>query len=58
MAARVIYSPITPPRKLDAAERARTVWAPGLQTGGMGVNRVAVAVLGDRICRDHSRVDR
>lgn len=57
----MIYSPITPVRKLDAAEHARAVSAPALQAGGMGVNRIAVAVLGDRICRDwrdYSRLNR
>jgi hypothetical protein len=61
MAECVIYSPSTPVRKRDAAEQARTVSAPALQAAAMGVNRVAVAVLGDCPCRDwrdHSRVDR
>ena len=66
MALYVIYSPIAPKRTLDAAEHARTVSALALQAAGMGANRVAVAVLRDRICRhwicrdwrDHSRVDR
>jgi len=52
MAECVIYSLITPVRKLDAAEHARTVSAPAL---------VAVVLLGDCICRDwrdFSRVDR
>ena len=55
----VIYSQITPFMKL--AEHGPTVSAPAMQASGMGVNRVAQAVLGECICRDwhdHSWVDR
>ena len=57
----VIYFPITPVKKLDAAEHARTVSAPARQAGGMGLTRVAQAVLRGSECLDwcdHSRVDR
>ena len=60
MAEYVIYSPISPARKLDAAEHVRAISPHAPQAGGVGLNRVAMAALGDRICRgwrDHSRID-